>query len=178
MYRTLHNADMGYQTHNQGLACSDRWIGMIAECHTVLEVGCGNGLLCGNLARLGKSVVGVDLVPGPYDRAGYTFQACQITEQPLPDGFDVTLCFDVLEHIPEDKVDSALANIGQSAQAFVLSIAGYGNPPIHPTVKSPGWWLNKLLNHMPGRSWLCEVFERYEDRPSPVYLFLGNTPNE
>ena len=178
IYQTLHGCDTSYQIRNQGLACRNKWLGMVAQCESVLEVGCGNGLLCEFLAQAGKKVTGVDLVPGHYRRKGYAFQTCHIAKERLPDGYDAALCFDVLEHIPEKDIDTVLENIGRSAQSFVLSIAGYGKPPIHPCVKSPGWWLNKLLNHMPGRSWLCEVFERYEDRESPVYLFLGNFAHE
>lgn len=180
IYQTLHAASVDYRTRNQGMACRNKWLGMVAGCESVLEVGCGNGLLCEFLAASGKKVTGVDLVPGPYDRQGkgYAFQTCHLVHQRLPRDYDVAVCFDVLEHLPEKEIDTVLENIGQSAQSFVLSIAGYGKAPIHPTVKTPGWWLNKLFNHMPGRSWLCEVFERYEDRESPVYLFMGNYPNE
>lgn len=180
IYQTLHGCDTSYQTRNQGLACRNKWLGMVAQCESVLEVGCGNGLLCEFLAHAGKKVTGVDLVQGPYDRRskGYAFMTRHLVKERLPNEYDVTLCFDVLEHIPEEDIDTVLENIGQSARSFVLSIAGYGHAPIHPTVKTPGWWLNKLFNHMPGRSWLCEVFERYEDRESPVYLFMGNYPNE
>lgn len=178
IYQTLHNCDVNFQTRNQGLATRNKWLGMISDCESVLEVGCGNGLLCQFLSAAGKKVTGVDLVPGPYKRTGYVFQLCHLVKQPLPSGYDVALCFDVLEHIPEKDIDVVLRNIGQSAQAFAFTIAGYGRPPIHPTVKSPGWWLNKLFCHMPGCTWLCEVFERYENRQSPVYLFMGNYPNE
>jgi hypothetical protein len=118
-------------------------------------------------------MTGIDLVHGPYERQGYDFHVMDIMETELPRGFDACVSFDVLEHIETEKVGRVLANIDASAPVLVFTIAGYGQPPQHLTVKSPGWWLNMLYSHMANRQWLIETLQRYKNKPSPVYLFMG-----
>ena len=174
LYRTLHCVSPDYQQRNQGLALLEQWYGLIDPCETVLEVGCGNGRLCQWLAsERDKQVTGVDLVCGPYIREGYAFLTLDVMRDELPRDFEAALCFDVLEHLETDGVAFALRNLDASAPVLALTIAGYGGPPHHLTVKSPGWWLNMLLSQMRPRQWLVQVFQRYPDKPSPVYLFMG-----
>jgi SAM-dependent methyltransferase len=172
LYSLLHNTP-AYQQNNQGLAVAQRWLPLVAECHSVLEVGCGNGKLCHALAQNGKCVTGVDLVQGPYQRPGYEFLVMDVAEQQLSRDYEAALCFDVLEHIATDNVARVLRNIEQSAPILIFTIAGYGSPPHHLTVKSPGWWLNSILQNCQPRQWLVDVFQRYEEKPSNVYLFMG-----
>lgn len=172
LYQHLHQCNADYHNNNQGLLLVDKWSAMLEGVHSIIEVGCGNGLLCNELVSRGKDVCGFDLVDGPYIR-NFTFGLCDITTTPLPSGYDLALCFDVLEHLASDSIDKVLANIAQSASRFVLSIAGYGGEPTHLTVKTPGWWLNHILQATPGFAWYVEVFERHSDYDSPVYLFMG-----
>ena len=182
-YQTAHLFHEDLHKNNQGEITRQRWFSALHGCRKLLEVGCGNGRLCewlveaNTLAECGKQVMGVDLVGGPYDRKdkGYEFQTCDIQEQPLPRGFDAVLSFDVLEHMDPAKIGYVLANIDASAPVCVLQIAGYEAKPEHLIVKSPGWWLNAISNHMKitTRQWAVQVFTRYRQMSSPVYLFIG-----
>lgn len=171
LYNTKH-CGPAYVNNNQGTDSFDRWSPLIRSCTKVLEVGCGNGKLCEFLSKQGKEATGVDLVAGPYTRSGYEFKTCDFAEDSLPRGFDAVVSFDVLEHLEPNSVPSALANIDACADVCVLQIAGWGNPPLHLTVKSPGWWLNMILNHMRWRTWTFQTWHRYESH-SPIYLFQG-----
>lgn len=173
-YQTAHLAHSALHNQNQGVLMGHRWFPFIRGCRKILEVGCGNGKACEWLStEYAKQMTGVDLVAGPYVRGGYEFVTLDIQEQELPRGFDAAISFDVLEHMETGKVGEVLANIDKSAPMLILQIAGYDAPPEHLTVKSPGWWLNMFYNHMAGREWLVQVFRRYKDRESPVYLFMG-----
>ncbi len=74
---------------------------------TVLDVGCGAGLLCEPLARLGGAVIGVDAAPENIDaaqahaalsRLSIDYRAGEIAAQGLGQ-FDVVTCMEVIEHV-------------------------------------------------------------------------------
>ncbi len=74
---------------------------------TTLDVGCGAGLLCEPLARLGGAVTGVDAAPENIDAAKahaalsglhINYHAGEIAAQGLGQ-FDVVTCMEVIEHV-------------------------------------------------------------------------------
>jgi 2-polyprenyl-6-hydroxyphenyl methylase / 3-demethylubiquinone-9 3-methyltransferase len=79
---------------------------------TVVDVGCGGGILTEGLAVAGAHVTGIDLGPAALVAAEDHRQASdlpityrQIDAESLaaeqPDGFDVVVCMELLEHVPE-----------------------------------------------------------------------------
>jgi 2-polyprenyl-6-hydroxyphenyl methylase / 3-demethylubiquinone-9 3-methyltransferase len=81
----------------------------------ILEVGCGGGLICENLAHRGAEMVGIDPSPGALATArshaqeqglGHTIHYQQGFAESLPyaDGsFSSIVCLDVLEHVSDLK---------------------------------------------------------------------------
>ena len=76
---------------------------------TALDVGCGAGLLCEPLARMGASVTGVDAAPENIDAAkvhaslsglSVDYRAGEIAEQGLGQ-FDVVTSMEVIEHVTD-----------------------------------------------------------------------------
>ena len=89
------------------------WIlGEIGEGKTVLDLGCGAGLLTNAFAERGHSVFGIDLSPKSleiakqYDRTQkVSYQVAHAYSLPYPDGtFDVVCAMDVLEHVEEPNL--------------------------------------------------------------------------
>ncbi len=189
VYRTLHYSSPSYRNTNHGLATCYDWLCLLRDetggAHnpwddktriSIIEVGCGNGILCTFLASIKFEVTGVDVAKGPYNRDGYRFVLNNIAEQALPfndNEFDYCLCFDVIEHIAEAKVMFALKEMVRVSRHVILKISCYGSPPLHLTVKSPGWWLNELLDNCPEMSWqLLRVHEASvpeQRRMSPIF---------
>ncbi len=84
-----------------------RWVPAIHE-KTVLDLGCGGGLLCAPLSMDGAMVIGVDLSAASLEQARNhsaataRFFKADVRSVPLPDrSADVVLIADVLDHIPD-----------------------------------------------------------------------------
>jgi len=178
LYRTMHNSSVGYRENNQGLWTICDWLHLIKDKRgevynlwinnsiSIVELGCGNGKLCNLLSDIKLDVTGVDIVTSPnvYDRSKYKFIKHDLTEFPYPFGdneFDYCLSFDVMEHLPEDKVSDVLKEMARISCGIIVKIACHGGPPLHITVKSPGWWFDKLIESCPDLSWrLLRNYER------------------
>ena len=141
---------------------------------TVLEVGPGSGLVTDWLRREGLEVTTLDMDPA----LGADVQA-SVTELPLgDDAFDAVLCAQVLEHMPFDAVERALAELARVAtKGVVISVpdatpwAGVAYP-----LWFPGWYLDEARARMPaGRVALLRAVVRREFRLRD-WLFLRVVP--
>ncbi len=113
----------------------------------ILDIGCGGGLLCEPLARLGASMVGID--PSPTNIAAAKQHAAQadlpidyrcITAEELAEGgerFDLVLAMEVVEHVADVPLFirscAAMvrpgglliaATINRTLKSFALAIVG------------------------------------------------------
>lgn len=114
---------------------------------SVLDVGCGGGLLCEPMARLGAEVTGIDPAPGNVDVAGrhaarsrlaVTYRQATV-EELVAEGarFDVVTSMEVVEHVADvgafvDACCAAvkpggllfMATINRTMRSFALAIVG------------------------------------------------------
>lgn len=97
---------------------------------SVLEVGCGTGLLLRRLAPLAREALGVDLSPGMLARArarGLTVVEGNAQALPFPDGrFDVAVSFKTLPHVPD--LGRALAELARVVRPGGFVVAEVYNP--------------------------------------------------
>ena len=114
---------------------------------SVLDVGCGGGLLAETLARAGARVTAIDLAPSMVETArlhaldsGLTIDyRVESAEQLLksPGKFDVVTCMEMLEHVPDPAatVDVLgklvrpgghvfISTINRNFRSFALAIVG------------------------------------------------------
>ena len=174
IYDTMHWSNMDYRQNNQGLDLWSHWKHALSTFTSVLEVGCGNGKLCEYMANFCHDVTGIDMVEGPYDRKGYQFYQRDIVNDPMHVEYDLTVCFDVMEHLDIKDVNTVLKKIGGTSDHLIMSIACYGSPPLHLTVRTPGWWLDTLMEQLPLFHWKVLFIDfRHAKYYSPVVLFEG-----
>lgn len=110
----------------------------------VLEVGCGDGWNCGQLAKNSFEVVGVDWSQNGIDHArrlvpGGTFYCGDVTDpefqRMFPEPFDAVIFVEVMEHIPPENTTAALANTLaplRTGGIFVLTTPSVNRPNDDP----------------------------------------------
>jgi 2-polyprenyl-6-hydroxyphenyl methylase/3-demethylubiquinone-9 3-methyltransferase len=127
----------------------ERAVGSFAG-RTVLDVGCGGGILAESIARRGAAqVLGIDLATKPLrvaqlhaleagvENIDYREVAAEALAEERPGAYDVVTCMEMLEHVPEPaSVVAACARlvrpgghvffstINRNAKAFVFAIVG------------------------------------------------------
>lgn len=117
------------------------------EGKTVIDVGCGGGLLSEAMARLGAWVTGIDMGKAPLAVAqdhcyksgldiSYISSTAEEFAKSHPGRFDLVACLELLEHVPRpDSVTSAcsrlvrpggdvfFATINRNPKAYLFAIA-------------------------------------------------------
>ncbi len=127
------------------------WIDELASLRgkTVIDIGCGGGILAEAMARRALSVTGIDLAAKPLGVArlhameagvtnvDYREIAAEALASEKPASFDVVTCMEMLEHVPDpSSVVRACATLvkpggwvffstlNRNAKAFVFAIVG------------------------------------------------------
>jgi 2-polyprenyl-6-hydroxyphenyl methylase / 3-demethylubiquinone-9 3-methyltransferase len=105
------------------------WLGPDLTGRTVLDLGCGGGLLAAPLARAGARVIGIDLSQASLRVALEHAEACfvrgDVLHAPLrADSFDIVLLADVLEHVNSigDALDEAARLLRPGGLLYVNTI--------------------------------------------------------
>lgn len=116
---------------------------------TVLDIGCGGGILAESMAKVGGNVTGIDLAEDSLNVAklhalesgiknvGYEQTTAESFADNNSEQFDVVTCMEMLEHVPEPSSIVAAAakackpggkvffsTLNKTAKSYLLSIVG------------------------------------------------------
>jgi hypothetical protein len=145
-----HPAYAFYGHSNHGAQAIEEVEHRIAKCTSrrVLDVGCGwnEWVQQWNTRHPHIPAHGVDFAcPGADIKA-------PATSLPLPSkAIGVLTSFDMLEHLPETEVATALQEFARVAEAFVFTISHvpsrvkWKGETLHPTVRPRDWWLAQIV---------------------------------
>jgi 2-polyprenyl-6-hydroxyphenyl methylase/3-demethylubiquinone-9 3-methyltransferase len=127
------------------------WIDTLARLagKSVLDVGCGGGILADAMARRGANVLGIDLAAKPLRVAQlhaleaqtsgveYREVSAEALAEERPQSFDAVTCMEMLEHVPDPSaiVDACakltkpggwlfFSTINRNPKAFLFAIVG------------------------------------------------------
>src|SRR5262245_48503921 len=141
----------------------------LARNRSVLEVGCGTGLILGPLALTAQSAVGLDLSPEMLRTArarGLNVLLGSATQLPFSDAsFDLVCSFKVLAHVPD--IRAALAEIARVTRPGGTMVLEFYNP----------WSLRYLAKRVAGPQPIsdgrteADVFTRW-DSPRAIRTLL------
>ncbi len=137
---------------------NERWLsffdavatGIVRDFHptTVLDAGCAMGFLVEGLRKLGVDASGIDVSEYAISQAHESVAGhCRVASlaEPLGARYDLVTCIEVLEHLPPEETDKAIANLCAATDKLLLSTTpGDFGEPTHLNVQPPEWWSAKL----------------------------------
>jgi SAM-dependent methyltransferase len=140
---------------------NDQWLGffgqvadgLIRDFHptSALDAGCALGFLVEQLRRKGVQAIGFDISEYAISQvdesiAEYT-KVASLTD-PIEGRYDLITCIEVLEHLPPDQADAAIANLCSATDLIVMSSTpgDYGEPT-HLNVLQPEEWAVKFAQN-------------------------------
>jgi len=92
-----------------------------AGTRTVLDVGSGHGGLANRLSETGYAVTAVDLTPATLRHvSGFKVQASAVALPFVDYAFDLVVCAEVIEHLPDGARAACLAEVWRVARRHVL----------------------------------------------------------
>ena len=146
-----------YRRRSPGLRHLHQALGWMQPraCSSWTDWGCGTGAVADALADLGHEVRCVDIARNAYRGALPFWRACLWD---LPEGMPATdygYCADVMEHLPREHVEPALAGIAsRTVEACYFQVAlfkeHFGDQigqTLHLSVFPADWWRRRILRH-------------------------------
>jgi len=146
-----------YRERSPGMRFINKAIDAIhpEEGASIIDLGCGTGRTSNHLSELGYKVTALDIAENACtEYAGDFIQSC-IWSIPSNTGkFNYGVCFDVMEHLPTEKVDKSIKCVARHCDIAYFQIANFVchegdkiGESLHLTVKSADWWLNAMKKH-------------------------------
>jgi SAM-dependent methyltransferase len=133
---------------------NERWLeffdkvadGIVRDLHptSVLDAGCALGFLVEGLRKRGVEASGVDVseyaISQVHESVAEHCRVASLTE-PLGGRYDLITCIEVIEHIPPEEADRAIANLCAATDRLLLSTTpqDFGEPT-HVNVQPPEAW--------------------------------------
>jgi SAM-dependent methyltransferase len=133
--------DAEWQAHFAGIADAIR---RELQPVSVLDVGCAIGLLVEALRARGVEAYGVDVSEYAISQVHPTirdFCTLHAATEPFGRRYDLIVCIEVLEHLPPEQAQAAIANFCRHADAVLFSSSPFDYvEPTHFNVQPPPYW--------------------------------------
>ena len=111
---------------------------------TVLDVGCAIGLLVETLRERGVEAYGLDVSEYAIEQVHPTVRTyCRVggATEPFGRRYDLITCIEVLEHMPPEQAQAAIANLCAHADGVLFSSSPFDYAEVtHFNVQPPDYW--------------------------------------
>jgi SAM-dependent methyltransferase len=153
-YYYAHDCGRPYRRDETWLSFFDRIAERITEDlrpSTVLDAGCAFGFLVEALRHRGVEAYGVDISEYAISQAApeiapYCWVGSVI--EPFPQRYDLIVSIEVLEHLPREQADQAVANLCDHTDEVIFSASPVDfREPTHLNVQPPAYWANLFMRH-------------------------------
>jgi SAM-dependent methyltransferase len=152
----LYNTDYYKRINDEEGEQASRLAGLLIwkyDPKSVLDVGCATGLYLRPFLDHGVMVDGVD-----YSESVISDEVLQIpkdlihikdiTKEPIGTKVDLTLCIEVMEHIPESGAEAAIENITKTSSLVFFTAAPPGQGGVgHINCQPKSYWDNLFREH-------------------------------
>lgn len=146
-YYYRHDCGVPYERNDHWLDFFDRVAeSIVREFHpsSVLDAGCAMGFLVEALRKRGVEASGIDVseyaISQVHESVAEHCSVASLTE-PLPGRYDLITCIEVLEHIPPEQADTAIANLCAASDQLLISTSPSDfAEPTHLNVQPPEHW--------------------------------------
>ena len=159
-HRYLGPDDSYYLTYQAKMKLVQDYVHDVPKSWTMLDAGCGEGVLTEQLRKDGYNITGLDL-----NYASDIVIQGDITKMPFPDNhFDMVLCLDTIEHLhysDQEKAIEELNRVLKQDGILVISIPNLAH------------FLSRLRFLLSGRLVRTAAIQRHPgDRPIAEYIDL------
>jgi len=146
-YYFAHGCGRPYQRDEEWLAFFDSIAEQIVKRinpQTVLDAGCAMGFLVEGMRQKGVEAYGLDIsefaIQNVHDRIKPHCWVGAVSE-PFPQRYDLVVCIEVLEHLPQDQAEKAVVNICQHTDDVLFSSTPFDyKEASHFNVQPPEYW--------------------------------------
>jgi ubiquinone/menaquinone biosynthesis C-methylase UbiE len=128
-YRSLTSSISRRRLTDLNAPSVTRILAELDDARTVLDVGCGNGWLLGQIdeSRPNTALFGVDVVDAPRIGGNYRYTRALVERLPFhDDAFDVVVCTHTLEHLLD--VEGAVAELTRVARHKLIVVVPRQRP--------------------------------------------------
>jgi len=119
--------------------------------HRLADLGCGCGIYSSLFAARGAKVLALDGVKPPAEHSFPVGVQVRDLTEPFENtwgSFDLALCLEVAEHIPEDLLPAFLKNITSFSDTLLMSAAPPNQGGHHHVNERPRrYWVRRLRDH-------------------------------
>ena len=183
-YTKQYNSGYGVSGHLKALCEFLGW--MVNKEDTILDVGCGRGVLVERLRMAGYKAIGVDITLAGIKEDDASFVKAPIWSLPFDnDKFDYTVSSDVMEHLPTELVEDTIRELCRVTRKGMLHLISTRSSTIgvelHLTVKPIIWWQD-IFDRIVTKDIICLVMEHgqflklYQAKVrTPATVERGNT---
>lgn len=142
----------------------------------IADVGCNSGLYLEPFQKQGCTVQGFDIEAYPNTKV--PIKQIDITAVDTLDfPADLTLCLEVLEHIPEEKADAALKSLTSTSDKIIFSAAQPGQGGVgHINCQPKSYWLEKFskLGFSLREDETAHILDQLKGRPGIMGWLFNN----